>query len=178
VIALDCGIWLSCQDVICQGSHQVKEYFHLHGDAAVDYHNNHVTVCRDGTALNFTTSEDMELRFGVVSDKYNEKHYAPILVKKNQMRERMTTFTVIVDAEYKVNAVPVYQMRRTDPVPPEIAAAWDVVKPDGNKYTLILWNRETCKGDKLYTCHDVSVYGKAVVLAWEDDKCRTIRLRV
>jgi hypothetical protein len=72
----------------------------------------------------------------------------------------------------------VYQLRRTDPVPRERAAAWDVVKPDGKKYTLILWNRETCKGDKLYACHGVSVYGKAAVLVWEDGKCRTIRLRV
>jgi hypothetical protein len=52
------------------------------------------------------------------------------------------------------------------------------VKSDGKKYTLILWNRETYKGDKLYSCHGVSVYGKAVVLAWEDGKCRIIRLKV
>ena len=52
------------------------------------------------------------------------------------------------------------------------------MKPDGTKYTLILWNRETCRGDKLFSCHGVSVYGKAVVLAWEGDQCRTIRLKV
>ena len=94
------------------------------------------------------------------------------------MRERMTTFTVIADADDQVNSVPVYQMRRAEPVPAEIAAAWDVVKPDGTKYTLILWNRETCRGDKLFSCHGVSVYGKAVVLAWEGERCRTIRLKV
>jgi hypothetical protein len=178
LIALDCGIWLSAQDVICQGKHQVKEYFHLHGDTAVYCHHDHVTVCHDEAALNIWDSGSMEFRFGVVSEKYNEKRYAPILVRVDQMCDRMTTFTVITDGEYSVNAVPVYQLRRTDPVPRERAAAWDVVKPDGKKYTLILWNRETCKGDKLYACHGVSVYGKAAVLVWEDGKCRTIRLRV
>ena len=94
------------------------------------------------------------------------------------MHDRMTTFTVIADADDQVNSVPVYQMRRAEPVPAETAAAWDVVKPDGTKYTLILWNRETCRGDKLFSCHGVSVYGKAVVLVWEGERCRTIRLKV
>lgn len=178
LVALDCGIWLSSQDVICQGEHQVKEYFHLHGDTVVHCHDDYITVCRDDVSLNFSAPEGMEFRFGIVSEKYNQKHYAPILIRVDQMCDRMTTYTMIADAEYKVSSVPVYQMRRTDPVPSEIAAAWDVVKPDGKKYTLILWNRETYRGDKLYTCHDVSVYGKAAVLVWEDDKCRTIRLRV
>lgn len=178
LIALDYGIWLSSQNVICKGAHQVKEYFHLHGDSSVQCKDGYVTVCQGDAALNISAPESMEFRFGIVSEKYNEKHYAPILVRADQMHDRMTTFTMIVDAEYKVSSVPVYQMREAEPVSPEIAAAWDVVKPDGKKYTLILWNRETCKGDKLYTCHDISVYGKAVVLAWEDGKCRTIRLRV
>jgi len=178
VIALDCGIWLSSQDVICQGEHQVKEYFHMHGDTFVHISDDRITVSQDNISLNIYTPKGMEFRFGILSEKYNQKHYAPILVRLEQMCDRMTTYTMIADADYKVSSVPVYQMRRADPVPQEIAAAWDVVKPDGKMYTLILWNRETYKGDKLYTCHDVSVYGKAIVLVWEDGKCRTIRLRV
>lgn len=178
LIALDCGIWLSCQNVICKGEHQVKGYFHLHGDISVHCKDGYMTACHGDVALNISAPESMEFRFGIVSEKYNEKHWAPILVRVDQMRDRMTTFTMIADAEYQVSSVPVYQMRKAEPVPREIAAAWDVVKPDGKKYTLILWNRETCRGDKLYICHDISVYGKAVVLAWEDGKCRTIRLRV
>lgn len=178
LLAVDCGIWLSSQDIICQGTHQVKEYFHLHGQISVNNHGDHMTLKHGDTALNITSSEKAECRFGIVSDKYNEKHYAPILVKPEQMEDRMTSFTVIADADYKISSVPVYQMRRNEPVSPETAAAWDVVKPDGKKYTLILWNRETCRGDKLYTCHGVSVYGKAVVLVWENGICRTIRLRV
>ena len=42
---------------------------------------------------------------------------------------------------------------------------------------LILWNRETYRGDKLYICHGRSVYGKAIVLSWTEDGCRVIRLK-
>ena len=178
LIAIDCGIWLSSQDVVCQGDHQVKEYFHLHGDISVSREADYVKATYGDTALHIFSSDRMDIKSGIVSEKYNEKHDAPVLIRTEQMHDRMTTFTIIVDADYKVNTVPVYQMRKADPVGQEVAAAWDVEKPDGKQYTLILWNRETCRGDKLYTCHGVSVYGKAVVLDWENEKCRTIRLKV
>ena len=178
VMALDCGIWLSAQDVICQGEHEVKEYFHLHADVDVKLEQGSALLRNGSAALRLCTGGELILHKGIVSDKYNEKHPAPILIQEWKMRERVTTFTVIADAEYQVNSVPVYQMRRADPVPAETAAAWDVVNPDGTKYTLILWSRETCRGDKLFSCHGVSVYGKAVVLVWEGEKCRTIRLKV
>ena len=178
VMAIDSGIWLSSQDVICQGEHEVQEYFHLHEDVAVEVEQGSAALRNGSAVLKLLTDEELILRKGIVSDKYNEKHTAPILIRGSRMRDRMTTFTVIADAEYHVNSVPVYQMRRAEPVSAETAAAWDVVKPDGTKYTLILWNRETCRGDKLFSCHGVSVYGKAVVLAWEGDQCRTIRLKV
>lgn len=178
IIALDGGIWLSAQDVICQGDHQVKEYFHLDANVITERHDD-FTVLRNGAAaLNLYAGDAPTQRSGIVSERYNEKHLAPVLVRTEQMRDRMTTFTVFADADYQVSTVPVYQMRRAEPVSAETAAAWDVVKPDGTKYTLILWNRETCRGDKLFSCHGVSIYGKAVVLAWEGDRCRTIRLKV
>ena len=178
VMSVDSGIWLSAQDVICQGEHDVKEYFHLHADVEVELEQGSALLRNGSAALRLCTDGELILREGIVSDKYNEKHPAPILIQERKMRERMTTFTVIADAEYQVNSVPVYQMRRAEPVPAETAAAWDVVKPDGTKYTLILWNRETCRGDKLFSCHGVSVYGKAVVLVWEGERCLTIRLKV
>lgn len=93
------------------------------------------------------------------------------------MSDRITFHTLISDANYKVNPVPVYQMRKAEPVSSDVAVAWDVEKPDGSKKTLIVWNRETCRGDKLYTCHGRSVYGKAIVLSWKGNNCQTIRLR-
>lgn len=178
IIALDCGIWLSAQDVISRGAHHVKEYFHLHRDVSAARGDGFVTLRSGGASLKLYGTDGLTIRSGVVSDKYNEKHLAPILVREHSMSGRMTTFTVIADASYQVNSVPVYQMRRAEPVPAETAAAWDVVNPDGKKYTLILWSRETYRGDKLFSCHDVSVYGKAVVLVWEGERCRTIRLKV
>lgn len=178
VVSVDCGIWLSVQNVISRGAHHVREYFHLNEHVTVEQKDGYVALRNGDAALNLFCGKELELRSGIVSDKYNEKHLAPILVRADQMQDRLLTFTVIADADYQVNIVPVYQMRRAEPVPAEAAVAWDVVKPDGTKYTIILWNSETCRGDKLFSCHDVSVYGKAVVLRWDGDQCKTIRLKV
>ena len=178
IMALDDGIWLSAQDIVCQGNHVVKEYFHLHEKTVVGPAGEFILLQNEDAQLKIFLAQDLMLRFGVASDKYNEKHSIPILIQEHQMQDRFTSFTLFVDGRCEVNPVQVFQMRRAEPVPPEIAAAWDVVKPDGKKYTLILWNRETCKGDKLYTCHGVSVYGKAAVLDWDGDECGTIRLKV
>lgn len=177
VLVLDEGVWLSVQDVICQGEHQVKEYFHLDPVISVDCRDEDFILHNGDAALRVIPVENMKLRFGIISKRYNEKEYAPILVNVHQMKDRKTFQTLIADANYKVNPVPVYQMRKAEPVSSDVAVAWDVEKPDGSKKTLIVWNRETCRGDKLYTCHGRSVYGKAIVLSWKGNNCQTIRLR-
>ena len=177
VLTLDEGVWLSVQDVICQGNHKVKEYFHLDPVVSVDCRNEDFLIHNGDTALRVIPAENMELGAGIISKRYNEKEYAPILVKLHQMQDRITFHTLISDANYKVNPVPVYQMRKAEPVSSDVAVAWDVEKPDGSKKTLIVWNRETCRGDKLYTCHGRSVYSKAIVLSWKGNSCQTIRLR-
>lgn len=177
VLALNEGVWLSVQDIVCQGQHQVKEYFHLEPAARVACGSDCFQVTNDDASLKITHAGDMQLRCGIISKRYNEKQNAPILVKTHLMNDRLTDHTLIYDADYKVNPVPVYQMRKAEPVSSDVAVAWDVEKPDGSKKTLIIWNRETCRGDKLYTCHGRSVYGKAIVLSWKGNNCRTIRLR-
>ena len=177
VMALDDGVWLSVQDVICQGEHQVKEYFHLDSDVSVASEADHFLLQNGDAALVIMPPDAIDVRSGVISKRYNEKQSAPILVKTSQMQDRLTTQTLICDAAYQVNSVPVYQLRKEEPVSSDVAMAWDVVKPDGTMKTLILWNRETYRGDKLYSCHGRSVYGKAVVLSWNPDGCNVFRLK-
>lgn len=177
MLAIDDGVWLSVQDIICQGDHEVREYFHLDSAVTVEAGDGNLLLHNGDASLLFTPVEHIRCHTGVISKKYNEKEDAPILVRTEQIRDRLTTHTLIADASLKVNSVPVYQMRKSEPVSPDTAFGWDVLKPDGTKRTLILWNRETFRGDKLYTCHGICVYGKAIVLSWDGDGCRLTRLK-
>lgn len=177
VMALDEGICLSVQDIVCQGDHQVVEYFHLDSAVSVEQTGSDVLLTNADAALRLHTDRPLLCRSGVTSKKYNEKEDAPILLCRQQMKDRLTTFTLFADAAYQVKSVPVWQMRKPEPVSDEVAKAWDVLKPDGTKRTLIVFDRETYKGDKLYSCHGRSVYGKALVLTWEGERCRMTRLK-
>lgn len=177
VLSLPDGILLSVQDVICQGEHEVREYFHLDSSVSVTMNGDRCILCNGDASLLLTPAQHIRCRSGVISKKYNEKEDAPILVRTEQMRDRLTMCTLIADASCTVNSVPVYQMRKAEPVSADVAFAWDVLKPDGTKRTLILWNRETYRGDKLYTCHGRSVYGKAIVLSRDGNGCRMTRLK-
>ena len=88
-MGLDCGIWLSAQDVICQGDHKVKEYFHLHADVNVKAEQGSALLRNGSAALRLYADGELILRKGIVSDKYNEKHPAPILIQERKLRERM-----------------------------------------------------------------------------------------
>lgn len=60
---------------------------------------------------------------GSPKDRTPHLYYVPILVKVDQKCDRMNTFTMNTDGDYTVNSVPVYQIRRAEPVPQKIAAA-------------------------------------------------------
>jgi hypothetical protein len=176
VLAIDDGIWLSVQDIICQGNHEVTEYFHLDNEVQVNAQNHRIYLQNDGVNLCLYSLEKVQISSGVISKKYNEKLTAPVLTKSVEMSDRITTQVLIADASYKVKIVPVYQLRRQDPLPFDVAGAWNVEKPDGTTYTVIVVNREICRGDKLFSCNGKTFYGKALVMK-QGESCSVIRLR-
>lgn len=177
VLTLDDGIWLSVQDIVCQGEHEVKEYFHLDDAVTVTEEQGDVLLKNGDVKLSLYSDDKVEVRHGVISKRYNEKITAPILIKKSAMKNRLTSQVLIADSKYKVNTVPVYQLRREQPLPPDAACAWNIEKPDGSRHILILVNREIYRGDKLLSCNGKCFYGKALVMNWNGDDCHVIRLR-
>lgn len=85
LLAVDSGIWLSAQDVICQGTHHLKEYFHLDPAEFVRQEESGYLLINEEAQLRLMPSEDMSLRQGIISKRYNEKEYAPILIRCHQM---------------------------------------------------------------------------------------------
>ena len=77
----------------------------------------------------------------------------------------------------EVKPADVYQVGKEAKVPKEFVTAWDIVAAGQRKWTLLIWNRETFRGGKMYLCHGVPVYGKAVALKWEDTGVKRIRLK-
>lgn len=176
VMALAGGVWLSVQDVTCAGAHELKEYFHL-DEAVRPEGGGCLWALHNGPAC-LTLRSEKPLVIGQVihSKRYNEKAEAPVLIKTTAMEGRSTTAVLLAAKGVAAAPAEVYQIGKQTPLPAEEVTAWDIELPDGTAWTLILFHRENYKGGKLYLCHGIPIYGKAVAL--RRDGARPCRYRL
>ena len=177
MMVIDEGIWLSVQDIICPGKHKVQEYFHLDNDVRVSEESGVWKLENEGVILKIYSEKSLYMEKGIISKKYNELDATSILIKANSMENRMTDCTLFAAETMEVKQADVYQAGKETKVSKEFVTAWDIVAAGQRKWTLLIWNRETFRGGKMYLCHGVPVYGKAVALKWEDTGVKRIRLK-
>ena len=177
VFALDCGVWLSVQDITCRGSHQVQEFFHLHPEVQVTGQDTRFTLENGGVVLELCSDTPLSCGTGVYSPKYNALCQAPLLTRTLDMQDRWVGETVLAARGLTVTRARVLRAGSEETILPEFITAWDVHTADGACWTLVLRNRENYRGAKVFTCHDEPFYGRAVALYRSGDQCRRIRLR-
>lgn len=177
LLVLDEGIWLSVQDVVCPGEHQVEEYFHLHPAVQAEPGQNGYLLQQGDAWLKLWRAGNLAARRSVFSPQYNEIRESTVLVGTTGMRNRWTQATLFAPAGCKVRPVAVCQAGSAQPLPPETVSAWEVWTENGGVWKLFVWNRENFRGAKVFTCEGKPIYGKALALCEQGGRIRTIRLK-
>lgn len=177
LFVLDEGVWLSVQDVICPGKHQVKEYFHLAQGVTVQPCLEGMLLQNGDVQLKMYYEGQMECYQGVLSSCYNQKELAPLLVHQVEMQDRWTSCTLFAVPEYAVRPAAVYKLGEDTPQPAENVTALDLRAGQEKCWTLLVWNRENFRSGKVFRCHGQPVYGKAIALCDQDGRVKSIRLR-
>lgn len=177
LFVLDEGVWLSVQDVICPGKHQVKEYFHLAQGVTVQPCLEGMLLQNGDVQLKMYYEGQMECYQGVLSGCYNQKELAPLLVHQVEMQDRWTSCTLFAVPEYAVRPAAVYKLGEDTPQPAENVTALDLQAGQEKCWTLLVWNRENFRSGKVFRCHGQPVYGKAIALCDQDGRVKSIRLR-
>lgn len=177
LFVLDEGVWLSVQDVICPGKHQVKEYFHLAQGVTVQPCLEGMLLQNGDVQLKMYYEGQMECYQGVLSSCYNQKELAPLLVHQVEMQDRWTSCTLFAVPEYAVRPAAVYKLGEDTPQPAENVTALDLQAGQEKCWTLLVWNRENFRSGKVFRCHGQPVYGKAIALCDQDGRVKSIRLR-
>ena len=177
LFVLDEGVWLSVQDVICPGKHQVKEYFHLAQGVTVQPCLEGMLLQNGDAQLKMYYEGQMECYQGVLSSCYNQKELAPLLVHQVEMQDRWTSCTLFAVPEYAVRPAAVYKLGEDTPQPAENVTALDLQAGQEKCWTLLVWNRENFRSGKVFRCHGQPVYGKAIALCDQDGRVKSIRLR-
>lgn len=177
LFVLDEGVWLSVQDVICPGKHQVKEYFHLAQGVTVQPCLEGMLLQNGDVQLKMYYEGQMECYQGVLSSCYNQKELAPLLVHQVEMQDRWTSCTLFAVPEYAVRPAAVYKLGEDTPQSAENVTALDLQAGQEKCWTLLVWNRENFRSGKVFRCHGQPVYGKAIALCDQDGRVKSIRLR-
>lgn len=177
LMILDEGIWLSVQDVICQGEHPVREYFHLPADVTAQPSAEGYLLQTQGVQLKVCCLDTLDRQQGILSSQYNQKEAGTVLVKKAAMRNRWTSCTLFLAEHFHARPANVYPAGGSSPLSADIVSAWDVYTRKGRVWTLLIWNREIFRGPKLFTCHGYPVYGKAIALQTAEESFHMIRLK-
>lgn len=177
LFVVDAGIWVSVQDVLCEGEHEWKEYFHLDNEVKFEEHEGGQILKNQDINLTIHGLHEYTLERGIISKKYNELLDSDVLISTTKMKDRHTSSVVFADPSFEIKKATVYQFGKEQPVSEEFVTAWDVLFNGKRRYTILIWNRETYRGGKMYLCHDVPIYGKAVAIKWEKESYRRIRLK-
>lgn len=177
LLVLDEGIWLSVQDVVCPGQHQVEEYFHLHPAVQVEPGDTNCLLKQGDARLKLWHAGNLTPQKSVFSPQYNAKQPSTVLVRTAVMQDRWTESTLFTPDSCTVCRANVYQAGNAQPLPAEVVSAWEIRAGNDRVWTLLVWNRENFRGAKVFTCQGQPIYGKVLALCAQGGKNRMIRLK-
>ena len=180
VMVSDEGIWMIVNDISYDGSHSVKEYYHL--DANVNVKKGNVQeVCWEMSSGDAQLKMYGEASFKeekcMISPRYNQLEESIRLVKEQQFENHLLDLTVMADRSITVRKVPVYQFGREEAVSKNIVYAREFIISPTESQTFLIWNHDTFQGGKIYTCQGIPVYGKAMVISKKHGTVSVVRLR-
>ena len=183
IMAVDCGIWLIVNDIFCTGFHQVKEYYHLDSSVeavpfAFDGDGRQWELKNGNVKLNLWGSNIFQSYPCLISSRYNQLSNSRCLVKESGFTNGHTDWTCVGGSGVSLKDAVVFQTGNSLPADQAIVTAKEFILSEQESWILLIWNRETCRGSKLYNCQDTQIYGKAVAIHRKEGKRTLYRLRI
>lgn len=200
VMFQESGIWLIADEICCGGTHLAEEAWHLDSGVEVDMAdkveaveaadtvevadmaeaagtaNNRQGILRrislngKGRILNLWSEREMEVRGCQISKRYNELEDSVKLVGTAEFTDAVTDWRCFTGEGITVSAVPVNRAGMDRPEENGDVTALEFDLGTGESWVFLLWNRETFRGNKLYFCKGIPVYGRAVALRLENGR--------
>ena len=186
VMAVDQGIWMIVNDIRCDGSHEVKEYYHL--DSAVqaartgpgtDRTGEYWRLCCGGdVSMTVLGSRPFESEPCILSKQYNQKEKSTCLVRKTGFTDRITDWACLLGEGTEAKKIPVFQYGSSRPEPEEQVTAMSFCISPDESWDFLVWNQETWQGGKIHYCKGVPVYAKAAAIHTINGNTTLYRLRI
>lgn len=173
MVVISPDIWLICDEIKCDGTHNAHRYFHFDSECSVNISNdNNIIINSD---LHMQTSGQLSLDFKPCSFLYNEELIHPVIHSNSEFENSAEYITTICDKNIKIETVPVYQ--DTSETPLNVASARKFIINKNESYTVVVYHKEIFKGKKILSCENMYYHAKCVVIHEKDNKKELIILK-
>lgn len=164
VLYINKGIWLIVNDVKCSGNHILESIYNLDNKVKVSINEKEVSLENNGDILKLYSKEIFERKNGLISKCYNEITNNSKIVKKIKFNNFNVNYDIIINSPIKIKSGQIHQFNNLEKIDEDLVIVKEFVISDNEEYIVIVFNKETYKGGKIYYYKDVPIYGKVVVL--------------
>lgn len=155
LVTIDSGIWFICDEVKCDGTHQIKQYFHF--DPM--YHEIPKNI--------WTYEGDMHVEEQFCSFIYNEQMVHQVGIVSHDFTDTLNVITTFHQPEYFVEDIDVIQAGETI-VSKDIVNAKQFIVSRTENYTIAVFHQEIFSGRKIMYLNGVPFHAKVIVIHEKD----------
>ncbi|MEG1003758.1 heparinase II/III family protein [Clostridium sp.] len=178
VLYIDKGIWVIVNDIKCSGEHTVKCQYNLDTNIKVCNNLGEISLDNNGDIIKIHSKEQFILENGLTSKCYNEINNNKKLLKELKFTNNNVNYDIIIDSNVKIKESYIRQFRGEENLSEDVAIVKEFILSEEESYVIIIFNKETYKGGKMYYCNNIPFYGKVVVLHKNGETYNKIRLKV
>lgn len=176
LVALDCGIWVGCDEAMADGEHELVSLFHLDPEARAVAGEGGCRVACAGGDLTLGSTGSLVVREGRCSLDYNALSRQDVVEARAPFSGKGSRLWWLAPADVRVSRADVLRNLR-EPVGPELAEALRFETPDGRELTVAFFHGEVFTGVKAFSCAGVSFHAKTALFERRGDEASLTVLR-
>ncbi|SCJ07561.1 Uncharacterized protein conserved in bacteria [uncultured Clostridium sp.] len=182
VLILSKGIWVVVNDIRCEGKHTCTNYYNLDNKVKVIDKGDCYRCVNDNAEIdiyNYNVNKKV-LKNSIISKNYNEINNSNKIETYTKFENCLINYDIIIGKDLKgieISKPSIIQYNSNEEILDNIAITKEFKLSEKESYIVIIFNRETYKGGKVYFYNDVAIYGKVVVIHKIKSKYTVIRLK-
>ncbi|WP_300348483.1 heparinase II/III family protein [Clostridium sp.] len=182
VLVISPCIWIVVNDIRCKGKHTCKNYYNLDNQVKIYEEEDYFKCVNSESEIKIYNNNVQEkiISNGLISKHYNSINNNKKIVTKTAFENNLVNYDMILGQGLKnieIRNPNILQYNSKEKIEENMAIIKEFIIDENESYTVVIFNRETFKGAKIYMYNDVAIYGKVVVIHKFNGRSEVIRLK-
>lgn len=176
IIMLPQGCWLICDEIFCEGEHNVVSRIHLDPQTEVHGRQPDWQLKHGNVQLNYRHKGlPLSVKTGPCSLRYNELLEHAVFVSEGVLHGQLFQDEVFYGDDFRLEQAEVVQPGRGK-LPEEEVSAWRFVRGE-ESFTCVIFHQQIYRGKKILYCEDLPLHNQACLIIQRAGLKKLIRLK-